>query len=104
MIVDTFPFWSELEVLDIRLHELDPVVDRFVLVEATQDFRGNPKPLYFEENKSSFKKFLPKIKHFIIDFPANIPEQWVPNTPGGDNWKRDRYQHDAIMQGLTDCG
>lgn len=103
MIVDTFPFWSELEVLDIRLHELDPVVDRFVLVEARQDFRGNPKPLYFEENKSSFKKFLHKIKHFVIDFPADIPEQWVPNTPGGDNWKRDRYQHDAVMQGLTDC-
>jgi hypothetical protein len=106
MIIDTFPFWSELEVLDIRLHELDSVVDAFVLVEATQDYRGNPKPLYFEENKHLFTKFLPKIKHFVIDFPENLDahEQHIPNTPGGANWIRDRYQHDAIMLGLAHCG
>jgi hypothetical protein len=36
MIYDCFTFFNELELLELRLHELAGVVDKFVLVEATQ--------------------------------------------------------------------
>ena len=42
-IWDCFTFYNELDILEIRLSELDRVVDKFVLVEAEHTFRGNPK-------------------------------------------------------------
>ncbi len=37
MLIDAFPFFNELDLLEIRLEVLDPLVDRFVLVEASRD-------------------------------------------------------------------
>ena len=38
MVVDCFPFLNELDLLELRLHELSPLVDKFVLSEATLTF------------------------------------------------------------------
>ena len=67
MIIDTFPFFNEIELLDLRLNYLNNSVDKFVLVEGTKSHQGKDKKLYFEENKSEFKKFENKIVHHIID-------------------------------------
>lgn len=94
MIYDCFTFFNELELLELRLHELAPVVDHFVLVEATRTFSGQPKPLYFEENKSRFYDYLPKITHIVVsDFPS----------AGEDRWTLEYYQRDAISRGLREC-
>jgi hypothetical protein len=65
MIIDCFPFFDELDLLEVRLNELKDVVDVFALSEATLTFSNNPKPLYYEENKDRFKGF--SITHTIID-------------------------------------
>ena len=57
MIIDAFPFFNELDLLEIRLNELKDVVDVFVLTESPFTFTGLEKPLYFEENKDRFKGF-----------------------------------------------
>lgn len=57
MIIDCFPFFDELDLLEIRLNELKDVVDMFVLTESTKTFTGIHKPLYFKENKDRFKEF-----------------------------------------------
>lgn len=94
-IHDCFTFFNELDLLDIRLNELDPVVDRFVLVEAAVTQRGQPKPLFFRDNRERFAKFLPKIEHVVVeDMPAG------PQTTG-NNWKRENFQRRAIMRGLA---
>ena len=36
MIFDCFSFFNELDILEIRLNVLAPVVDKFVLVEAVR--------------------------------------------------------------------
>ena len=92
-IYDCFLFFNELELLEVRLHELYDHVDKFVLGESRETFRGNPKPLYFEANKQHFEKFLDKIIHVIVD------ERITTNNP----WVRDRYQRDQIMRGLKNC-
>ena len=66
-IYDVFPFFNELDLLEIRLNILDPYVDYFVIVEADQTFSGNPKPLYFKENKERYKKWDHKIKYHTIE-------------------------------------
>jgi beta-1,4-mannosyl-glycoprotein beta-1,4-N-acetylglucosaminyltransferase len=58
MIVDCFPFFDELDLLEIRLHELQDVVDVFVLTESPYTFTGIEKPLHFQENKERFGDFV----------------------------------------------
>jgi len=71
MIYDTFIFFNELDLLEIRLNELSDVIDYFVIIEAVKTHQNNSKPLYFLENKHKFSKFLPKIKHLVVkDFPV----------------------------------
>lgn len=101
MIYDTFLFHSEFELLDIRLHELGDVVDKFVLVESTKTFKGDDKPLYFDENKYLFKDYLDKIIHVtILDSPDFDPDDKVPGESGGGI---DRFQRNCVMRGLTGC-
>lgn len=92
-VYDTFPFCNEFEILELRLHELDSVVDYFVLVEATQTHSGLPKPLYFQENAERFAAFSHKIIHVVVD-------GWPPRA---NAWIRERFQRDAIRRGLLNC-
>jgi len=66
MVIDCFPFFNELDLLEVRLHELAPVVDVFVLSEATLTFTGKPKPLYYHDNRSRFRSFSDRIHHVIV--------------------------------------
>jgi beta-1,4-mannosyl-glycoprotein beta-1,4-N-acetylglucosaminyltransferase len=97
MIFDCFTFFNELDILDIRLNEMAPVVDRFVLVEARKTFQGADKPLYFDENKDRFAPFLDKIEHIITDFPDDLGLYRKAASPA---WAREYYQRDQIAQGL----
>lgn len=90
-IIDCFPFYNELDLLDVRLAELAPVVERFVLVEARYTHAGDPKPLYFEQNRDRFAAYLDRIDHVIVE-----------DDPGGFSWKREGHQREAIARGLAD--
>jgi beta-1,4-mannosyl-glycoprotein beta-1,4-N-acetylglucosaminyltransferase len=68
-VYDVFTFFNELELLEIRLEMLNNIVDRFVIVECVETFSGNQKPLYYEENKSLFKKYQHKIIHHVTYDP-----------------------------------
>lgn len=89
-VFDCFTFFNELDLLRLRLTELYPVVDRFILVEADRTFTNVPKPLYFQEARNDFVSFLDKIIHVAVrDMPG-----------GGDPWVRERFQRDAIIRGV----
>ncbi len=92
MIYDCFPIFNELDMLKIRLHVMNPVVDKFLIFEATETFSGLKKPLYYQENKEMFKEFEDKIIHVVIDY-----------TPAGDTHVRDTYQKNQGTKGLEGC-
>lgn len=92
MIYDCFQFFNELDILKLRLHVMDPVVDRFVICEATETFSGMKKPLYYEEHKDMFREFAHKIIHVVIE-----------DTPAGYTHDRDTFQKNAVIRGLKDC-
>ncbi len=92
MVYDCFQFFNELDILKLRLHVLSPVVDRFVISEATETFSGNPKPLYYEENKDMFSEFADKIIHVVVE-----------DTPPGYTHDRDTFQKNAVGRGLKGC-
>ena len=92
MVYDCFQFFNELDILKIRLNVLSPVVDKFVISEATETFSGLKKPLYYEENKELFAEFADKIIHVVVD-----------DTPAGDTHYRDTFQKNAVTRGLEGC-
>lgn len=49
MIIDIVPAFNEVELFQIRYHELKPFVNKFVIIESTHTHAGNEKPLYFTE-------------------------------------------------------
>ena len=76
-IFDTFTFYNELDLLELRMNILGDVVDYFVINEATITFTGKEKPLYFLENKDQFKKWQDKIIHHItVDDNETLEKYW----------------------------
>lgn len=93
MIYDTFIFYNELDILDIRLHELNSVVDKFVICEAPITFMGRPKEFIFEKYKKKFSKFLNKIIYYKI--PLSKLKQFYNNDGKVTNpWLVEFYQRD----------
>lgn len=93
-IYDCFIFCDELEVLEIRLAELNETVDYFVLVEANETFSGTPKPMYFAENKERFARYLDKIIYVPVKEQLSV---------GSSTLDREYFQRRQIAQGLTRC-
>jgi beta-1,4-mannosyl-glycoprotein beta-1,4-N-acetylglucosaminyltransferase len=91
-IIDCFTFFNELELLEIRLNYLDPIIDKFVLVEANKTHSGMDKPLYYEENKLLFKSFYDKIIHVIVND--------MPPVVNNNRWALENYQRNAVLIGL----
>ncbi len=96
MVIDACLLFNELDLLELRLNELDPVVDRFVIVEANRTHKGTLKPLYYAENKARFAAFEDKIVHIVC-----------PLLDDGDGLpairRREMMQRNAILQGIRDC-
>ena len=99
MIHDIFPFHCELEILKARLTELDPVVGRFYVVECVLTHKGDPKPLYFADNRSMFDAWSDKIEHVIVDDPPRQPSFSAepPQMFDDPAWKREWFQMDRAM-------
>jgi len=94
-IYDCFTFFNERDMLEMRLNILYPVVDYFVIVEATKAHSGENKVLHYLENKKRYKKFKDKIIHIIVDD--------MPAVKGGNRWPLENHQRDQIVKGLANC-
>ena len=97
LIIDTFPFHDELDLLECRLTELYDTVDWFVVVEADVTHQDNPKPSYFCDNQERFAPWADKIKHV---WATGLPT--VAAFP--DPWAREHAQREHIATGLEQIG
>ena len=86
-IYDVFPFFNELDILEIRLNSLHEIVDYFVITEATTTFSGNPKKLFLTENLNLFENFKEKI---ILQVVSEIPDL--------NPFERDWYQRNQAKK------
>lgn len=93
-VIDAFLFNDELDLLEIRLNELDAVADRFVLVESTVTFSGRPKPLVYADHRARYARWHDRIEHVVVED--------TPDT-GAWRWGRETHQRDAIVRGLRDA-
>jgi len=108
-LFDCILYNGEIETLEIRLHELDAVVDIFVIVEATQTFSGLPKPLHLRAQWDRIRTFAQKIRYIVLDedeapTAAATPELAAPPpTETLDPWGRERLHRNSIVRGLLDA-
>jgi len=77
-------FRDELDILEIRLGVLDPVVDFHVISEAPVTHSGLEKPLHFAENRDRFRRWEHKIVHVVDESPPQ------------DVWGRERHQRQIM--------
>ena len=68
-VFDTFTYFNEDLILDIRLNQLNEFVDKFVIVESIFTHSGERKKLNFDIK--SFKKFSDKIIYVVLDDKPN---------------------------------
>ena len=93
-IYDTFMFRDELDVLECRLTELQDEDVTHVLVEATLNHQGRPKPLHYQENRDRFARWNDRIIHVTVD-------DLDPGDTGA--WGRENAQREATRRGLADA-
>jgi len=89
VIFDCFTFFDELDLLELRLQILAPVVDRFVICEAPFTFRGTPKPLHFQNAMHRFEPWREKIVHLVYERPIS-----------SDPWENEFGQRNRLIDGL----
>ncbi|KAG6900993.1 hypothetical protein C0995_002701, partial [Termitomyces sp. Mi166 len=83
-VMDAVLMSSELDLLEIRMNELDSVVDNFFIIESNATFTGLPKEVYFAKNRERFSKFEKKIiyklqvhQHIILPgYPLSGQVAW----------------------------
>ena len=91
-VFDLFPFNGEFAVLELKLAEMSPWVDGFVIIEAAETFTGKPKPLHFAERSQDFAAYADKIIHVPIGaFPGHLTTAWA----------REFFQRDSGVLGLV---
>lgn len=89
MIIDSFIFGWELDLLQCRLEELYDHVDQFLIIEGRRTFRNEPKELCYEQNADRFKPWADKIRYHIIDNFDNTPD---------DPWQREYHSRKETAQ------
>ncbi|KAJ6495702.1 glycosyltransferase family 17 protein [Mycena vitilis] len=65
-VLDAILMSTELDLLEIRMNELDSVVDRFYIIESNATFTGLPKETSFASNRQRFAKFEKKINYRLV--------------------------------------
>lgn len=102
-VYDGFLFFNELDLLEIRLNELNDVVDKFVLVECSLTHASKQKPYYFEENKDRFSAFLHKIIHVKVDDHPEIPVREARKGLVHNRHEMEWFQRECISRGFVDA-
>lgn len=91
-IIDFFPMLHELDILEMRLYEMEGLVDNHVIYESTLTHRGIPKKLHYHDNRQRFVHFKDKIIHFVESDAQHHGGKHLPSKGNiweinSNNWK-----------------
>ena len=87
-------------MLEMRLIELEDVVDFFVLVEAELTHSGEAKELVWHDrlrHEKRFERFLPKILAHVVR------QEQMKGAPSWNSWDREAAQRNAISDAIIDA-
>ena len=101
MLIDSFLFFNETELVELRVQYLEKIVDCFVVVEADITHQGKKKEWSFPKIlEGSLKKFSSKIQYHQLSIdPKKIKneESWIiDDIKGDDAWRIENFQRNYI--------
>lgn len=76
-------YLNEIDLLEIRLNELNEVVDRFIITEGNKTFSNQEKGFTLENHKDKLQKFWDK----IIYLKAPLSD-----VSGNNPWRKEAFQ------------
>ena len=103
MIVDTFTFLNEKELVELRVKYLSDIVDYFLIIEADVTHTGKKKQWNFPEVlNTNLKEFSHKIQYHQMKVDLQKAEkEKSPNYKGGTwgrSWKVESMQRNFIKE------
>ena len=101
MLIDSFLFFNEIELVELRIKYLEKTVDYFVIVEANITHQGKKKDWNFPKIlETNLKEFSNKIQYHQINIDPNKiknEESWIiDNVKGDDAWRIENFQRNYI--------
>lgn len=92
MLIDTFTYFNEKELLELRIRTLEDHVDGFLITDANRTHRGEEKPFTCIETLKKLGISDEKIQVLHVELPSS--------SEVIDPWVRERAQRDALSVGL----
>jgi hypothetical protein len=92
-VYDCLLYNGEIDLLEVRLHELAESVHRFVIVEADTTFRGARKTPRFDPLDPRVTPFANSVRYVLV--------KDMPRT--GDAVQLEAWQRNAILRGVPDA-
>ena len=93
-IIDSFMFFDENMLLDLRLNILDKYVTKFIICEASYNHNGIKKKLNFDIN--NFSKFKSKIDYIVLnEQPKNLRKIQLNDS---DDIKKSKILDNALIR------
>lgn len=90
MIVDTFMFNDEFEMLDIRLSLTKSYTDRWIILEGNKTWSGKSKPYFLQEKIKDYQeKYNNKIDLISLDIPHDYKD-----------WKCENFSRESLQLGI----
>jgi beta-1,4-mannosyl-glycoprotein beta-1,4-N-acetylglucosaminyltransferase len=89
-----FPFYNELDLLELRLRTLNEAVDYFVISECDETFSGQKKPMHYAENRGRYEEFSAKIIYNPIgsnELADMSNEPWVAYKTQADHVRQHKH-------------
>tara|TARA_Y100000590_G_scaffold467581_1_gene646949 strand:+ start:2699 stop:3523 length:825 start_codon:yes stop_codon:yes gene_type:complete len=101
MLIDSFLFFNESELANLRVKYLEKIVDYFVVVEADITHQGNKKGWNFQKLlETDLKRFSNKIQYHQVHIDIEKikkEESWIiEDIKGDDAWRIENYQRNYI--------
>jgi len=92
VLIDTFTYFNEKEILELRIRTLENYVDGFLIADANRTHRGEEKPFTCLDTIRELGLPEEKIQVLHVELP--------PVEEVADPWVRERGQRDALGVGL----
>ena len=101
MLIDSFLFFNEAELAELRIKYLNKIVDHFVVVEADITHQGSKKDWNFPKIlKNNLAEFSEKIQYHKLNIDLEQiknEESWIiDNVKGDDAWRIENFQRNYI--------
>ena len=103
MLIDSFLFFNEAELVELRIKYLEKIVDYFVVVEADITHQGKKKNWNFPNIlKNNLQKFANKIQYHQLKIDLEKiknEESWIiDDIKGDDAWRIENFQRNYIKK------